>query len=108
MPQARGRDYYYDIGVKTDVSVKDAIVTLRGAADSEAQKELTTEYAKDVTGVKDVKNEMTVSAAPIKKQETGGDKVDDASITALVKITLLSHRCTTAVSTKVKTKNGAG
>ena len=92
--------------IKTEVSVKDAIVTLRGAADSEAQKELTIEYAKDVTGVKDVKNEMTVSAAPIKKQETVGEKVDDASITALVKITLLSHRSTSAVSTKVKTKNG--
>jgi osmotically-inducible protein OsmY len=47
--------------VTTEVSVKDAVVTLRGDAASEAQKELTTEYAKDVTGVKDVMNEMTVS-----------------------------------------------
>jgi osmotically-inducible protein OsmY len=61
MPQARGRDYYGDIGVKTDVSVKDAIVTLRVDASSEAQKELTTEYAKDVTEVKDVKKEMTIT-----------------------------------------------
>jgi osmotically-inducible protein OsmY len=61
MPQARGRDYCENIGLKTDVSVKDVIVTLRGDAASEAQKELTTEYAKDVTGVKDVKKEMTVT-----------------------------------------------
>jgi len=93
-------------GIKTDVSVKDAVVTLRGEATSEAQKELTTQYAKDVTGVKDVKNEMTVSAASIKKLKTVGEKIDDASITALVKMTLLYHRSTSAVHTKVKTKNG--
>jgi osmotically-inducible protein OsmY len=92
--------------VKTEVSVKDAVVTLRGEAASKAQKELTTEYAKDVTGVKDVKNEMTVSAAPIKKDETVGEKIDDASITAQVKMTLLNHTSTSALSTKVKTKNG--
>jgi osmotically-inducible protein OsmY len=97
--------------VKTEVSVKDAIVTLRGEAASMAQKELTTEYAKDVEGVKDVKNEMSVSgastsAASTKKHETVGEKIDDASITAQVKITLLSHRSTSAVSTKVKTKHG--
>jgi len=92
--------------VKTEVSVKDGIVTLRGDAASEAQKELTTEYAKDVEGVKDVKNEMTVLGAPAKKHETVGEKIDDASITAQVKMTLLYHRSTSAVSTKVKTKNG--
>ena len=92
--------------VTTEVSVKDGIVTLRGDAASEAQKELTTEYAKDVEGVKDVKNEMTVLGAPAKKHETVGEKIDDASITAQVKMTLLYHRSTSAVSTKVKTKNG--
>jgi hyperosmotically inducible protein len=45
---------------KTEVDVKDGIVTLRGDAASQAQKELTTEYAKDIEGVKDVKNEMTI------------------------------------------------
>jgi hyperosmotically inducible periplasmic protein len=92
--------------LKTEVSVKDAVVTLRGDAASNAQKELTTEYAKDVEGVKDVKNEMTVSGASTKKHETAGEKIDDASITAQVKMTLLYHRSTSAVSTKVKTKNG--
>ena len=52
--------------VKTEVDVKDGIVTLRGDAASQAQKELTTEYAKDVKGVKDVKNEMTVTKTPKK------------------------------------------
>jgi hyperosmotically inducible periplasmic protein len=35
-----------------------------------------------------------------------GDKFDDASITAQVKMALLSHRSTSAVHTKVETKNG--
>src|SRR5579864_1143170 len=33
---------------KTDVNVKDGIVTLSGEASSQAQKELTTEYAKEI------------------------------------------------------------
>jgi len=90
---------------KTEVDVKDGIVTLRGEAASQAQKELTTEYAKDVDGVKDVKNEMVVSM-PSKKTGTVGDKIDDASITALVKMTLLYHRSTSAFNTSVTTKNG--
>jgi osmotically-inducible protein OsmY len=89
----------------TEVDVKDGIVTLRGDADSEAQKGLTTEYAKDVEGVKDVNNEMTVTKTPIKTR-TVGEKIDDASITAQVKMTLLFHRSTSALNTKVETKNG--
>jgi osmotically-inducible protein OsmY len=89
----------------TDVDVKDGIVTLRGDAASQAQKELTTQYAKDVDGVKDVKNEMVVSG-PSKKTPTTGDKIDDASITGLAKMTLLYHRSTSALNTSVTTKNG--
>jgi osmotically-inducible protein OsmY len=44
----------------TDVDVHDSVVTLRGDSASAAQKELTTEYARDVEGVKDVINEMIV------------------------------------------------
>ena len=91
---------------KTDVNVKDGIVSLNGEASSMAQKELTTEYAKDVEGVKGVKNEMTVAQAAAKPDETVGDKIDDASITAQVKMTLLSHRSTSAIKTKVETTDG--
>jgi osmotically-inducible protein OsmY len=89
----------------TEVDVKDGIVTLRGDAASQAQKELTTEYARDVEGVKDVKNEMTVTKTS-KKTRTVGEKIDDASITAQVKMTLLYHRSTSALNTKVETKRG--
>jgi osmotically-inducible protein OsmY len=93
-------------GFKTEINVKDGIVTLRGEAASQAQKDLTTEYAKDVEGVKDVKNEMTVAKTSVKPDKTLGEKVDDASITAQVKMMLLSHRSTSALNTKVKTNNG--
>lgn len=123
-------------GLHTEVSVKDGVVTLRGEADSRAQKDLTTEYAKDIEGVKNVINEMTVATIPksadkkddkaalkearkdsdkMDKQamskdahetRTVGDKIDDASITALVKMSLLSHRSTSGLKTKVETKDG--
>ena len=89
----------------TEVDVKDGIVTLRGDAASQAQKELTAEYAKDVEGVKDVNNEMTVTKSA-KKTRTVGEKIDDASITAQVKLTLLWHRSTSAINTKVETRRG--
>lgn len=113
--------FHRSVSATTDVDVKDGIVTLRGAADNQAQKDLTTEYAKDVEGVKDVNNEMTLAKTPAKtlekttakitdkiaeKTRTVGDKVDDASITALVKMTLLYHRSTSGLKTSVTTKNG--
>jgi osmotically-inducible protein OsmY len=90
----------------TDVYVKDGIVSLRGEASSQAQKELTTEYAKDVEGVKEVKNEMTIAKTPAKPVETIAEKIDDASITAQVKSSLMSHRSTSAAKTKVETTDG--
>jgi len=85
----------------TEVEVKDGIVTLRGNASSQAQKELTAEYAKDVEGVKDVNNEMTVT-----KTGTVGEEIDDASITAQVKMALFYHRSTSALNTNVETHGG--
>jgi len=91
---------------KTEVFVSEGVVTLKGEAASQAQKELTTEYAKDVGGVKDVNNEMTVSNTSEMTMARVGGKIDDASITAQVKITLLFHRSTSALTTKVETNDG--
>jgi osmotically-inducible protein OsmY len=93
-------------GAKTEVDVKDGIVTLRGEAASEAQKELTTEYAKDVENVNGVKNEMKVVEPSEELEETLGEKIDDASITAQVKMSLLFHRATSAINTQVETTDG--
>lgn len=100
-----------NVNLMTEVDTKDGIVTLQGEAKNQAQKDLTTEYVKDVEGVKDVQNEMTISTNPDEKTmgekiEAVGESIDDASITALVKMTLLYHRSTSAVHTKVETANG--
>ena len=97
--------FHRNVSAMTEVSAKDGTVTLQGKATSQAEKDLTTEYAKDVEGVKDVKNEMVVSV-PSKKTRTVGDKIDDASITAQVKMTLLAHRSTSALKTSVTTRKG--
>lgn len=89
---------------KADVDVKEGVVTLRGEAANKAQKDLTTEYVKDVEGVKSVDNEMTVATAPKSTDEKKlSESIDDASITALVKMTLMYHRSTSALHTKVTT-----
>jgi osmotically-inducible protein OsmY len=90
----------------TTVYVKDGIVTLQGEAGSLAQKELTTEYVRDVDNVKGVRNEMTVAKTPAAPDSTIGDKIDDASITAQVKSSLMSHRSTSALHTTVSTSDG--
>jgi osmotically-inducible protein OsmY len=90
----------------TDVYVKNGVVTLQGEASSLAEKELTTEYAKDIDNVKEVKNNMTIAKTPAIPSETVGDKIDDASITAEVKSSLLSHHSTSALKTSVETTDG--
>jgi len=94
-----------------EVSVEDGVVTLRGEARSEAQKDLATEYAEDAEGVKNVNNEMIVVTAAMhsdpktmgEKMEAVNETIDDASITALVKTTLLNHRSTSVLYTRVVT-----
>jgi osmotically-inducible protein OsmY len=94
-------------GSGTQVDIKDGVITLRGPATSEAQKELSTEYAEDVKGVLRVTNVMTVIQNPAKADETASQAViDDASITAQVKVALLSHRSTSSVDTQVGTLDG--
>ena len=88
----------------TQVVLQQGVVTLTGEAASQAQKDLTTEYARDIEGVKDVKNDMTVAAAP--PGETLAEIIDDSSINAQVRMALLTHRSTSAFRTIVATTNG--
>ena len=90
----------------TEVDVKDGIVTLRGSATSLAQKDLTTEYARDVDGVKEVKNEMLVAAPAAKETRTTKEKIDDVSVAALVRMALILHHSTNALYTTVAVKRG--
>jgi len=90
----------------TEVYLKEGNVTLKGEAANQAQKELTTEYVIDVEGVKSVENEMTVAAKSEKPSQTIGETIDDASITAEVKGSLLAHHSTSVLNTKVTTLDG--
>jgi osmotically-inducible protein OsmY len=109
--------FHRNVSAFTEVSVEDRIVTLSGRADNEAEKELTAEYVMDIADVIKVNNEMTVadtsegsgsdSQSANKEQEpTLGEMIDDASITAIAKFVLLSHRSTSALCTTVETKAG--
>jgi len=93
-------------GSKTEVDIRDGVITLRGVATSEAQKDLATEYAEDVNGVLRVTNVMTVLNSPAKSNAAVLATIDDASITAQVRVALLSHRSTSSVDTKVGTIDG--
>jgi len=89
----------------TKVAVQDGVVTLTGTADNSAQKELTGVYAKEIDGVKSVRNQIEVKAKA-DSGETMGEKIDDASVTSQVKYALLSHKSTSALKTKVTTNDG--
>ncbi len=88
----------------TKVDVKDGVVTLSGTATSAAQRDLTEAYVKDIDNVKAVRNDIVVEA-PSPGSSTVAEVIDDASITSEVKYALLSHRSTSALSTKVITEN---
>ena len=118
----------------TEVDVLGGVVTLTGQAKNQAQIDLTTEYIKDVDGVVEVQNKVAVAndgTIPKKMGENAehigkrvgakvanvenrisanaldlGEKIDDASVTALVKATLLFHRSTSAIKTRVETLDG--
>lgn len=90
----------------TTIEVKDRVVTLKGIASSSAQKDLTTEYASDIEGVKMVLNEMTVAPPPEQPMRSTKMKLDDASINALVHTALMTHHSTSSLNAKVETRKG--
>lgn len=91
---------------KTDVSSESGKITLRGSASSQAQKDLTTEYTKDIDGVTGVANDMVVTEGKTEPGRTIAEKIDDASVTAQIKASLLTHRSTSAVKTHIQTREG--
>ncbi|MGD1009382.1 MAG: BON domain-containing protein [Candidatus Aminicenantales bacterium] len=93
-------------GANIEVGVKDGRVTLQGEVGSQAKKELTTELVRDVEGVKEVDNEMTVAKAPHEEHKTVGEFVDDASIYSQIKLALLFHRGTNVFRTEISVEKG--
>ena len=93
-------------GANTGVEVKDGRVILQGEANNPAEKDLTTEFVKDVEGVKHVDNKMTVKRSPTNRRQTLGEYIDDASIYSQIKLALLLHRGPSPFETKIIVKDG--
>jgi len=89
----------------TKVAVQDGVVTLSGTADNVAQKDLTAIYAGEIDRVKSVRNDIVVKEMS-GNRETMGEKMDDASITSQMKYSLLSHKATSSLKTKITTSDG--
>lgn len=89
-----------------EVVVKAGVVSLRGEAPDMSQKLRTAEYVRDVEGVIDVINEITIGGNPRNAGEATLEQIDDASITALVKEALRAQHSTTALKTGIETSAG--
>lgn len=97
----------------TDVDTRDGVVTLKGEAETRAEKELAGVYAKKVEGVREVRNMITVKgeAADDGAPERGlGDEalagIGNAALDARVKSALTGNKGTSALRTKVTAKDG--
>ncbi len=89
----------------TVAEIKDGVVKLTGKAANEAERNMLTEYAKDVVDIKDIKNEMTL-ATEIKPSTGMMETIDDASIAAQVQMALLAHRSTSKITAAATSADG--
>lgn len=93
-------------GSTINVTILDGVITLSGKATSMTQRNIITEYALDIEGVKDVKNLLTIPTNYVTKIDTSTISVDDASIAALVTLTFKIHKSTQYLNVKVEVFNG--
>jgi osmotically-inducible protein OsmY len=92
-----------------DVTTEDKVVTLSGTVDSEAERELAVELARETKGVIDVRNQLLVRNADgtgdaPSADRTLGEVIDDAGITAAVKTKLLDDPAVAGLEIDVDTK----
>lgn len=97
---------------QTDVFVNKGVVTLHGQANTDAQRALTAEYAKNVKGVKQVVNAMTVASAPMMQPpvaaapQGAGMVADDAAIEAKAETALDTNASTSDLDVALDASNG--
>lgn len=93
------------------VSVHQGKATLTGSVEDDVNKDLAKEIALGVGGVTQVDNEIEVKAdytAPERSSERSyGERIDDATITAMVKSKLLWSTYTAGLTTDVDTSMGS-
>lgn len=81
------------------------MVILTGRVDRLAEKGLAGEYARDVEGVKAVRNQLVIARNP-HKAHSRLERVDDLSITAQIKTSLCYHKSVQAMAAQVSTREG--
>lgn len=85
-----------------NVEVNRGVVQLNGDVESQEQKSEATKVARNVDGVKEVKNNLTVQQG----SRTAGEYVDDSILTAKVKAKLIESSETKAHQINVETNQG--
>ena len=87
-----------------DINVESyrGVVQLGGFVDSTGQKSRATTVARSVSGVKEVRNDLRVSAP----QPSTGQVVDDGALTAAVKGKLIADQTTESYKINVESQNG--
>jgi hyperosmotically inducible protein len=88
------------------VKVVNQVATLEGFVGSADEKQLAGVYVGEMAAIREVKNELVVDAA-VPAGAVAVVRVDDASISTLVKYALSSERLLAASQTKIATSNGA-
>jgi len=88
------------------VFTESGLVTLTGTANTEIQKQLVTDWAKDIEGVEEVLNHLVVARPETVHRMVQGLPVDDASLRAQVKVALLYHKSTHLLTSHVVSQGG--
>jgi hyperosmotically inducible periplasmic protein len=92
------------------VSVQDGKATLTGAVPEDINRELAGQFALSVDGVTEVDNQLVIDAdharAEVAAGPSFGDRLADATITAVVKSRLIWTREAEGLATEVSTESG--
>ena len=91
-----------------EVSVTEGAVTLTGEVETEIEKELAGQIAKNVDGVKSVKNDIGVNRESDRERQPSAfyQSVTEATLTAKVKSNLLWNEHVSGTDIAVSTENG--
>lgn len=88
---------------RIDVEVREGVATLSGSVPTAQDRDRAGAAVREVEGVREVRNTLTVDAAVARPL---AERLDDATITAQVKVMLLFRRGTRTLATRVATDRG--
>lgn len=99
-----------------EVSVSDGVATLEGAVENPAERELASQLASSIEGVRQVDNQLQIDAdlspsvledqARIVTEKTLAQRYDDATLAATVRSRLLWNTDTEGLDIQVRAENG--